>query len=141
MLQVKLGLSFVKLTFMSTAQILEEVSTLSTTELQLLAVSLQFERLRRVGKTASQEELRWLEIINQPLAGAERFAILTAKWENGALTEDEKSELGDILSEREGQTAQRAEAVQHLSELTGVPFLTLWKQLLGEAPQTLVPRN
>ncbi len=126
---------------MSTAQILEEVRTLSTSEVQLLAVSLRFERLRRVGKTASDEELHWLEVINQPLAHAERFAVLAAKWEDEGLSEEEKAEMGAILSEREAQNAQRAEAVQHLSELTDVPFPTLWKQLVGEAPELLVPRN
>ena len=47
---------------MSAAQILEEVGTLSTPELELLTASLQFERLRRVGKTISTEELRWFEV-------------------------------------------------------------------------------
>ena len=48
---------------MSTAQILEEVQTLPTPDLQLLAVTLQFERLRRVDQTNSTEESRWLEVI------------------------------------------------------------------------------
>lgn len=126
---------------MSTAQILEEVRTLPTTELQLLAVTLRFERLRRVGKTASDEELHWLEVINQPLSHAERFEELSAKWEEEGLSEEERAEMLAIVSEREGQNAQRAEAVGHLSELTGVPFRTLWKQLVGEAPALLVPRN
>ena len=126
---------------MSTAQILEEVRTLPTSEVQLLAVSLRFERLKRVGKTAFDEELQWLEVINQPLAHPEQFADLTAKWENDGLTDEEKAELAGILSERVGQIAERANAVQHLSELTGVPFLTLWKQLVGESPELLVPRN
>ena len=126
---------------MSTAQILREVPSLSTPELQLLAVSLQFERLKRVGKTASQEELRWLEIINQALPGAGRLEELTKKWEEGTLCEEEKSELRVILSEREAQNAARADAIQHLSELTGLPFLTLWKQLINESSQTLVPHN
>lgn len=126
---------------MSTAQILEEVRTLSTPELQLLAVTLRFERLRRVGETASDEELRWLEVINQPLARAPRFNVLSAKWEEYGLTDEEKTELQNILSEREAQNAERADAVQHLSDLTGVPFMDLWKQLVGEAPELLVPRN
>lgn len=126
---------------MSTAQILEEVRTLSTSEIQLLAVSLQAERLRRVGKTASDEETRWLEIINQPLVQADRLATLSAQWEDNGLSEDERAEMLGILSAREAQNAQRAEAVQRLSELTEVPFLTLWQQLVGEPPALLVPRN
>ena len=126
---------------MSTAQILEEVRTLSTPELQLLAVTLRFERLRRVGETASDEELRWLEVINRPLERASRFDILSARWENDGLTDEEKAELQSILSAREAQNAERADAVQHLSELTGVPFMDLWKQLVGEMPDVLVPRN
>ena len=126
---------------MSTAQILEEVRTLSTPELQLLAVTLRFERLRRVGETASDEELHWLEVINRPLARAPRFDVLAAKWENEGLGVEEKTELQSILSEREACNAERADAVQHLSELTGVPFMDLWKQLVGETPNLLVPLN
>lgn len=126
---------------MSTAQILQEVRTLSTPELQLLAVTLRFERLRRVGETASDEELHWLEVINRPLAHAQRFDELAEKWENEGLADEEKTELQGILSEREAQNVERADAVQHLSELTGVPFMDLWKQLIGEEAELLVPRN
>ncbi len=126
---------------MSTAQILQEVRTLSTPELQLLAVTLRFERLRRVGETASDEELHWLEVINRPLAHAQRFDELAGKWENEGLADEEKTELQGILSEREAQNVERADAVQHLSELTGVPFMDLWKQLIGEEAELLVPRN
>ena len=104
-------------------------------------MTLRFERLRRVGETASDEELRWLEVINRPLARAPRFDVLAAKWENEGLGLEEKTELQSILSEREACNAERADAVQHLSELTGVPFMDLWKQLVGETPDLLVPRN
>lgn len=126
---------------MSAAQILEEVKTLSTSDLQLLAVSLRLERLRRVGEASSDEELRWLEVLNRPLAHAERFAVLAEKWKSQGLSPDERAEMQGILSEREAQNAERAEAVQHLSELTGVSFQALWNQLVGEAPALLVPRN
>ncbi len=126
---------------MSTAQILQEVRTLSTPELQLLAVTLRFERLRRVGENASNEELHWLEVINRPLANAPRFDALAAKWENEGLKGEEQTEWQSILSEREAQNAERADAVQHLSEITGVPFMALWKQLVGEEADLLVPRN
>ena len=126
---------------MSTAQILQEVRTLSTPELPKLAVTLRFERLRRVGEIASDEELRWLEVINRPLARAPRFSVLTEKWENDGLTGEEKTELQSILSEREAQNAERADAVQQGCELTGVPFMDGWKQLVGETPDLLVPRN
>ena len=94
-------------------------------------MTLQFERLRRVGQTTSTEESSWLEVINRPLVEAERFAQLSAKWEAGTLTNDESSELQSILSEREAQNVERAEAIQRLSELTGVPFLNLWRQLIS----------
>lgn len=126
---------------MSTAQILEEVRTLSTPELQLLAVTLRFERLRRVGEIASDEKLHWLEVINRPLADVPHFDALTAKWENEGLADEEKTELQSILSEREAQNAERADAIQHLSALTGVPFMDLWQQLIGEEAELLVPRN
>ena len=131
----------IKFAVMSTAQIFKGVCWLSTTELLQLAVTLRFERLRRVGETASDEELRWLEVINRPLAHASRVDVLSAKWENEGLTGEEKNELQSILSAREACNAERADAVQHLSELTGVPFMDLWKQLVGETPDLLVPRN
>jgi len=126
---------------MSVTQILEEARTLPTPELQLLAVSLRLEQLRRVGKMASDEELHWLEIINQPLAHTERFAALSKKWEEQGLSDVERAEMSGILEKREAQNVERADAVQHLSELTGLPFQTLWNQLVGEAPALLVPRN
>ena len=126
---------------MSTAQILEEARTLSMPEIQLLAVSLRLERLRRGGETASDEELRCLEVINRPLVQFDRLAVLAAKWEEEGLSDDERVEMQSILSERESQNVERVEAVGTLSELTEVPFLTLWKQLVGEPPALLVPRN
>ena len=92
--------SSAKLPVMSTAQILHEVRTLSTPELPQLAVTVRFEWLRRVGETASDEELRWLEVIDRPLAHASRFDVLAAKWENEGLTGEEKSELQSNLSAR-----------------------------------------
>ena len=126
---------------MSAAQILEEVKTLSTPDLQLLALSLRLERLRRVGEASSDAELRWLEVLSRPLAHAERLPVLAAKWESQGLSPEERAEMQGLLSEREAQNAERAEAVQHLSELTGVPFQALWNQLVGEAPALLIPRN
>lgn len=104
-------------------------------------MTLRFERLRRVGETASDEELHWLEVINRPLAHAPRFDELAAKWEDEELTDEEQTELQSILTEREAQNVERADAVQHLSEITGVSFMTLWKQLIGEETELLVPRN
>ncbi len=131
----------VKLPPMSAAQILEETRTLSMPDIQLLAVSLRLERLRRGGETASDEELRCLEVLNRPLLFAERFDALAAKWEEDGLSDEEREEMQSILSEREAQNVERVEAVGILSDLTGVPFMTLWKQLVGEPPALLVPRN
>ena len=80
-------------------------------------------------------------MLNRPLAHAERFAVLAEKWETQGLAPAERAEMQGILSEREAQNVERAEAVQHLSELTGVPFQTWWNQLAGDAPSLLVPRN
>lgn len=126
---------------MSAAQILEEIKTFPTTELESLEHSIRLERLRRIGRVVPEEERRLLQIINHPMPHSERFGVLTEKWQDDGLSEDERAELLAIVSEREGQNVERVEAVQRLGELRGVPFMTLWKQIVGEPPALLVPRN
>ena len=53
---------------MSLTQILEEVKTYPTPELELLEQSLRSERLRRTGRVLSTAETRLFSIINQPFA-------------------------------------------------------------------------
>lgn len=126
---------------MSIAQILEEVKTLPTSDLESLEHSLRLERLRRAGKVASPEETSLLRIVNRPLVQIERFDTLSQKWEEVGISDEERAELLEIVGEREGQNAERVEAVARLSELRGVDFQTLWKQLMGEPPALLIPRN
>lgn len=126
---------------MSAAQILEEIKTFPLPELESLEHSIRLERLRRTGRVVPEEERRLLHIVNRPMPHAERFGVLTEKWQDVGLTEDERAELLAIVSEREGLNAERVEAVGRLSELRGVPFQTLWKQMMGETPALLVPKN
>ncbi len=126
---------------MSVAQILEQSKTFSLAELESLEHSLRLERLRRTQRGLSAEETRLLKIINQPMPHAQRFADLTQKWQDEGLEDHEHTELLSIVTQREGLNVERIEAVQRLSELRGVPFLTRWKQLMGEAPTPIVPHN
>ena len=126
---------------MSIAQILEEAKTLPTSELESLEHSLRLELLQRTGHAVPAEERRLLGIINHPMSHTERFIALTEKWQDEGLADDERAELLAIVSEREEQNVERVEAVAHLSELQAVPFKALWKQLMGEAPALIVPKN
>lgn len=128
---------------MSTAQILEEIKSYPTSEIETLEHELRLERLRRTrrGRSASAEETRLFEIINRPMPGGELYAFLIDKWQDEGLTEEERAELLPLVTEREGCNVERVEAVQRLSELRGVPFMELWKQIMGETPAPIVPKN
>ena len=120
---------------MSAAQILEEIKTFPTPELESLEHSIRLERLRRNRNTLSSVETRLYEIINQPMPGAERFRELESLWEAGTLSDEERAELLDIVEAREELGARRLEAVRQLAELRGVSFEALWRQTMGETPQ------
>src|SRR6476661_7116584 len=126
---------------MLVAQIIEEIKTFPTPELESIETSLRVERLRRAKQMAPAEEMRLLQIINRPSPHPERFASLSLKWEEEGLSDEERIELLAINSEIETMSAERVEAVQRLSELRGIGFTILWKQLMGESPAPLVPRN
>lgn len=126
---------------MSVAQILEEVKTLPMPELESLEHSIRLQRLQRLGRGMPAEERRLLQIINDPMPHAERFLLLTEEWQDEGLSQEERAELLAIVAEREGRNVERVEAVLRLSELRGVPFQTLWKQMMGEAPAPIVPKN
>lgn len=126
---------------MSTAQILEEIKSYPTSEIETLEHELRLERLRRTRRGLSAQETRLFEIINRPMPGGERYAFLIDKWQDEGLTEEERAELLPLVTEREGCNAERVEAVQRLSELRDVPFMELWKQIVGETPAPIVPKN
>ena len=126
---------------MSSAQILEEIKSYPTDELESLEHEIRLERLRRDHRALSARETALYQVVNQPMPHAERFAVLTEKWQDEGLADDERAELLAIVTEREGCNAERVEAVQQLSELRGVPFIALWKQIMGEAPAPIVPAN
>jgi uncharacterized coiled-coil DUF342 family protein len=126
---------------MSVAQILEESKTFSLPELEALENSIRLERLRRVRATIPAEERRLLQFINEPMPHTQRWVVLTQKWQDEGVSDEERAELLAIVTEREGANAERVEAVRQLSELRGVPFRTLWTQLMGETPAPIVPAN
>ena len=73
---------------MSVAQLEKELPTFNGSELAALEAALRREKGRRKPNVLSREETRLHEIINQPMPQAERFAVLTQKWEEVAKTRD-----------------------------------------------------
>ena len=126
---------------MSTAQILEEIKSYPLRKLEALEDSIRLERVRRIALVTPEAEKRLLRIISEPMPGGERHAVLLEKWQDEGLSEEERAEMLEIIMRREGANVERVEAVVQLSELRGVPFAPLWKQLVGEAPNPIVPRN
>ena len=126
---------------MSTAQILEEIKSYPTPELESLEDSIRLERLRRTTRVIPEAQRRLLRIINEPMPEGERHAVWLEKWQRDGLSEDERAEMLGIVMRREGANVLRVEAVMQGCELRGVPFVPLWKQLVGEAPDPIVPRN
>ena len=119
---------------MSAAQILEEIKSYPTPELESLEHSIRLERLRRSHRGLSAEETRLFEIINQPMPRIERFRELEPFWEAGTLSDDERAELLEIVEAREILSAERIDAVRQLAELRGTSFEALWQQIMGETP-------
>lgn len=123
---------------MSTAQIVAELKSLSSRELDELDSVLQQERLSRRSSVLSQEESRLLSIINSPPPQSERFKELRSALEHEALTEEERQELCQISEAREVHNAERAAAVAELARMKNEPFDKLWHSMVG-APQGVRP--
>ncbi len=123
---------------MSTGQILEEIKSYPTSEIESLEHELRLERLRRTRRGLSAQETRLFEIINQPTPDHNRYQELTPSWEAGTLADEERAELLAIIEQREKINACRVEAVIELAQLRGVPFDGLWRQIMGAPPQPRV---
>ena len=121
--------SRVKLQLMSTAQILEEIKSYPTDELETLEHELRLERLRRTRCGLSARETQLFEIINEPLPGGEHLLELRAKREAGALSPDELETLIQLDDEREEVWARKLKAVTELADYRGVAFDDLYRQL------------
>ena len=126
--------AFVKLSDMSTAQIVAELKSLSSRELDELDSVLQQERLSRRSSVLSQEQSRLLGIINHPLPQSGRYKELRSALESEVLTKEERQELCQITDAREIQSAERVAAVLELAKLKNEPFDKLWQSMVG-APQ------
>lgn len=114
---------------MSTAQILEEIKSYPTSELESLERELRLERLRRTRRGLSSQETRLFEIINEPLPGGEGLLQLRAKREAGTLSPDELETLIRLDDEREEVWARKLKAVAELANYRGVAFDDLYRQL------------
>jgi len=114
---------------MSTAQILEEIKSYPTDELESLEHELRLERLRRTRRGLSAQETQLFEIINEPLPGGRNLTELRAKREAHTLTLDELDELIRLDDAREEVWARKLKAVAELAEHRGVEFDDLYRQL------------
>ena len=114
---------------MSTAQILEEIKSYPTPELEALESELRLERLRRARRGLSARETQLFEIINEPLPGGERLIELRAKREAGTLAPGELETLIQLDDEREAVWARKLQAVAELADYRGVAFDDLYRQL------------
>ena len=114
---------------MSTAQILEELKSYPTSEIEALEHELRLERLRRTRRGLSARETRLFEIINEPLPGGEGLLGLRAKREAGTLLPDELETLIRLDDEREAVWTRKLKAVAELADYRGVAFDDLYRQL------------
>lgn len=114
---------------MSTAQILEEIKSYPTSEIETLEHELRLERLRRTRRGLSAQETRLFEIINEPLPGGELLPELRAKRETHTLISDELNELIRLDDAREEVWARKLKAVADLADYRGVGFDELYRQL------------
>ena len=114
---------------MSSAQILAEIKSYPTDELESLEHELRLERLRRARRGLSAQETRLFEIINEPLPGGEGLFELRAKREAGTLLPDELEALIQLDDAREAVWARKLQAVADLADYRGVAFDDLYRQL------------
>ena len=114
---------------MSLAQILEEVRTFPTSDLESLEHSLRMERLRRAGRVLNAQETRLFAIINEPLPAAETVRALRHKREERSLTEEEQTQLVELENKTEVAWAGKLRAVAELADLRGEEFDELYQKL------------
>lgn len=114
---------------MSTAQILEEIKSYPTTELQSLENSIRLERLQRTRRGLGAQETRLFEIINEPLPGGDELRDLRIERDTRALDGAEHQRLIQLENEREIVWARKLKAVSQLADLRGEEFDALYQQL------------
>lgn len=114
---------------MSLAQILEEVRTFPTSDLESLEQSLRMERLRRAGRVLDAPETRLFAVINEPLPAAETVRSLRHKREERTLTDDEQTQLVELENKTEVVWAGKLRAVAELADLRGEKFDELYQKL------------
>ena len=114
---------------MSLAQILEEVRTFPTSDLESLEHSLRMERLRRAGRVLDAQETRLFSVINEPLPAAETVRALRHKREERTLTDEEQTQLVELENKTEVAWADKLRAVAELADLRGEEFGELYQKL------------
>ena len=114
---------------MSLAQILEEVKTFPTADLESLEQSLRRQRLQREKRVLGEEETRLFSVVNAPLPDAERLRELRTQREQQTLSEAEHAELMRLENEREIAWAGKLRAVARLADVRGEEFDALYQQL------------
>ena len=114
---------------MSLAQILEEVRTFPTSDLESLEHSLRVERLRRAGRILNAGETRLFAVINEPLPAAETVHALRQKRDERTLNDDEQEQLVELENQTEVAWAGKLRAVAELADLRGEEFDELYQKL------------
>lgn len=114
---------------MSLAQILEEVRTFPTSDLESLEHSLRMERLRRTGRVLDTQETRLFAVINEPLPAVEMVRALRHKRQERTLTDEEQTHLVELENKTELAWADKLRAVAELADLRGEGFDELYQKL------------
>lgn len=114
---------------MSVAQILEEVKTIPTEELQSLEEAIRSERLGRATNGSSPQEEHLVALINEPLPGGEELQVLRGKRAEEVLSDEDYARLVFLETERERVWARKMEAVLQLATARNQTFDSLFEQL------------
>ena len=114
----------------------EAAEQLQTAELEKLARRLLQMHARRKAPNLPQREAELLEAIAQSGSFEQqaRYHHLNREQERRTLTQEEQSELRELIGFSEAQTAQRLALLIELSQLRRVSLPTLMKQLQIKAP-------
>ena len=125
-------------TQLTPAMLSQAVRAMSETELEELERSLRDERLRRFSSDVPDDEAALLEAVLQPMPNQARWDELRQLRENDDWNESLNAEMLRLNEDREGANVRRVAAAMRLASLRGVPFQSLWKDLVGSPSQTRI---
>lgn len=103
---------------------------MSEAELKALENSLRLERLRRFSSDVPDEDAALLEAVRGPMPHQSRWDELQKLRDEDAWDEDLNAEMLRLNDDREGANVRRVAAAMRLAHLRGVPFKSLWQELV-----------